>query len=279
MRDFANISKLEWGDHGAYAYIIDNPNYYKVGDRVDLPNVTLNVRGKNLTFPTSGAWYVYDFAPFSTIGKFIYRLIRPVRDLCFYGEGEVYEDVDIARIYSMPAFTIRDERMFITFNKNMRRYRVLVKAAYNILKNFIPIWQLSGGFKLKNIYHFDAYDDELPFIKQVLSQRSFPSLKNVVAKPSVASSILSNMSEMYTLSDFFEEPGFVIFSRVKNRLSNSEEEVNRYTIVRAVVINLTKQPHKVTTYLSDYIHKDFYKVEGDTYKHPDTSPIMHFYHE
>ncbi|MEM5878567.1 MAG: hypothetical protein QXF12_06860 [Candidatus Aenigmatarchaeota archaeon] len=279
MSDFVNISKLEWGDHGAYAYIIDNPNQYKVGDRVDLPDVTLNVRGKNLTFLTAGPWYVYDFAPFSTIGKFIYRLIRPVRDLCFYGEGEVYEDTELSRIYSMPGFLLRDERMFITFNKNMRRYRVLVKAAYNILKNFIPIWQLEGGFRLKNIYHFDAYDDELPFIKQVLSQRKFPSLRNNVAKPAVGSSILSNMSEMYTLSDFVKDPGFIIFSKIKNKLGNREEEVNRYTIVRAVAINLTTQPHKITTYVSDYIHKEFYEVEGDSYKHPDVSPIIHSYHE
>lgn len=274
-----NISRLEWGDHGAYAYIMHNPNYYKVGDRVDLPDVTLNVRGKNIIFTTSGSWYVYDSAPHPTYGKFVYRLIRLARDLCFYGQGEVYEDEVISRMYNLPVFRARDERMFITFNKNIRRYRVLVKSAYNILKGFIPIWQLDGSLKLKNIYHFDALDDDYPFLKQVFTQRKFPSLTNVRAKPSISSSLLSNMSETYTLTDFIQDPGFVVKNTVENKLEYQQERTERYVIVRALNINLTTMPHKITTYLSDYTHKEFYKVEGDSYKHPDISPIIHSYHE
>lgn len=259
-------TKLQFGDYGCFAYVSIN-ELLRVGDRVDLNNIDVNLNGRLISYLTSGPWYVYEYVEYPGISARNYKLIRQGRHACLYGEGETYDFETLANIYGLEVFRQNREKRYVTFTRIERRYLTLVKAAFTLKRYHIPAWDLQGDLKLFNIYSYDRTASSTFIMQSIEKNRPYPFKNNKKMYNTVGGELFNNTSETFTVMDFVGEPG-TVYKMPDNSILDSDTEDtessgNRYIIVRNIVINLTNGPNaKITTYLSTYSDRSYTEKFG-----------------
>lgn len=258
------ILKVEWGDHGAFVYYRHDDTSLNIGDRIDLEDIKVEIRGDKHTIYTGGVWYVSDYMPIPGTSTVMYRLIRGCPDLCYYGDGETLSNEEIAERYNMPVFRMAQEKVYITFPRGTRRYRTIIKSAQKLYRFSLPIFEVTGDVRLVNIFYADYNGDNDIFATLLARQKKFPNIGSPKMFGTSNYELHSQLGDEQSTNDYFAPPGTVFWYAENRSLDKHTSTDKKYVIIRKLILDLGANPTKFTTYYSDYHMRDFMlEISGD----------------
>jgi len=148
--------QLQFGTEGAFLSVTlkietNKTKSYVIGDRYNIDFLSI----KSQTFgeyDLSGAWYIYDIS-FNGPSPYVItlRLIRNGSKLCFMGDGTSISVSQVESLYGIKNYKASDD-FYITLRTDKTNYYSIVRAAFRLKFQSLPIFMPDGSVKLVNFY-------------------------------------------------------------------------------------------------------------------------------
>lgn len=162
--------QLQFGTEGAFLSVTlkvetNKTKSYVIGDRynVDFLYIKHNTFGE---YDLSGAWYIYDIN-FNGPSPYVItlRLIRNGSKLCFMGTGNSIPVSQVESLYGIKNYKSTDD-FYITLRTDKTNYHSIVRAAFRLKYQALPIFMPDGSLKLVNLYDRPIVE---PFLYQSIT--------------------------------------------------------------------------------------------------------------
>ncbi len=147
---------LQFGTEGAFLSVTlklesNNTKSYVIGDRYNID--FLHIKHKTFgEYDLSGAWYIYDIS-YNGPSPYVItlRLIRNGSKLCLLGDGTSISASQVETLYGIKNYKTNDD-FYITLRTDKTNYYSIVRAAFRLKFQTLPIFMPDGSLKLVNFY-------------------------------------------------------------------------------------------------------------------------------